>query len=236
MKTEFLLKLFNEDGTEKAPIAVRRPSVMEIRHGQMAYSAAYAEAMRAGVLPRKSMLRLMEEKGVWGDPERKAISDLNLKIEAIESALGSASGGEVVVAGLTVSVVEAKSTLLAFEEEHAAMREEFRSILENTAEAIAWQAKHEDIALSVATRDGKRLWKDVEECASDPERDSVVFFVDAILRGRDPEEDLAQLVPPEDGPEEESVPEPVPGQPPQETPADNGSDSQDVLPQEEAKA
>lgn len=143
------------DNGEKVNLTFKRPTQAQISAAEFAFKKAFADAVRAGFVTNAEVAKLLKDKEIWTDDHDAHVSGLKSQITILENKFKDNNlDGDGMVEYQEIKRLrdELNSTLAIY-----------TSVVDNTAESFATDAKTRFYAVECSFKDGKKLFKDVME-------------------------------------------------------------------------
>lgn len=142
-----------DDNGEKINLVFKRPNQSQISAAEFAFKKAFADAVRAGFVTNAEVSKLLKDKEIWTENNDSKVAELRTKIALLEEKFKTNNfDGDGMTEYQEVKKLrdELNSTLAVY-----------TSIVDNTAESFATDAKTRFYAVECSFKDGKKLFKDV---------------------------------------------------------------------------
>ena len=145
-------------GEKEVELAVLRPNASQAKDAQLAYNAAFADAVKSGALLRAKLENVLVEQGVWDEKKQERNDDLIKTINENEQAL--AKGG--------IKLAEAKGVAMEMRRNRVELRgliSERTDYESNTAEGQAENSRFNSLVSSctVYNDTGKLVFKNLDD-------------------------------------------------------------------------
>jgi len=162
LKANFrVIKLDNFRGQDNVELNIFRPSLKIDSVASYKYSEVYNDLLSKKLLLKDEMLKILEEKNLWGEPQEKEIEDIKEGMREVE-----------IKAALIRSKPNFnKASLSRLREEYLILQKKFTDLitkktqyLNNTVESKAEEEQIKvKLSLCVKYPDGKLVWNSLEE-------------------------------------------------------------------------
>jgi len=162
LKANFrVIKLDNFRGQDNVELNIFRPSLKIDSVASYKYSEVYNDLLSKKLLLKDEMLKILEEKNLWGKPQEKEIEDIKEGMREVE-----------IKAALIRSKPNFnKASLSRLREEYLILQKKFTDLitkktqyLNNTVESKAEEEQIKvKLSLCVKYPDGKLVWNSLEE-------------------------------------------------------------------------
>ena len=162
LKANFrVIKLDNFRGQDNVELNIFRPSLKIDSVASYKYSEVYNDLLSKKLLLKDEMLKILEEKNLWGEPQEKEIEDIKEGMREVE-----------IKAALIRSKPNFnKASLSKLREEYLILQKKFTDLitkktqyLNNTVESKAEEEQIKvKLSLCVKYPDGKLVWNSLEE-------------------------------------------------------------------------
>lgn len=192
MKSVRIFNTLNNDN-EELVYEFRRPSQNVVSKGELVRRTKFSEALRAGVVINAEVIKILKERGLWGDEQEEVSSSLRDKIDELEKKLrdpGLSNDDGILI------VTQIKTKRLELENHQST----FTTVVDATCESIASEERNMFYAAECIYNKttGQKVYKDLEDFKSRlDERSTLDSYREAsiasleVLIGQDLPSDLS---------------------------------------------
>jgi len=164
---------------KKITVYVKKPSNEDISNADMHRARVWNKCIREGIITKKELKSLMEERGIWDKSKSDKESDIGDEISKMEKTLYRGSDGK------KPKVSDGKKLAVGMRELRAELRElisERLALEENTAEALSDNARFDYfVANCTFYKDSdKRVYNNVEDYNT-KSSDQIAFAAASML-------------------------------------------------------
>lgn len=149
-------------------VKVEFPGIKESQMADFKYRVAFNEAIRQGIPTSKSMLKWLEKEGIWTKEDDQVIEDIQKEIKNFRKAIEK-------VGEDTDSAKPYREKISELVKRIDDLREVRNSYLQNTAEAIADEARitYLTYVCSSNAETGEKLWDSFEDFQNDRRQQAI---------------------------------------------------------------
>ncbi len=168
-------------GVEKVELHIHQPNTKEEGIASDSYAKAFTSALinEPDILTRKQMLKVLNERGVWGDKEESKVEDLRDEMRAIELTVAKMRKR----GNFNDSVMARhRDTWKQKRLELNTLLSEKNSYLTHTTEGRAEEAEvRTRLSLCVKYPDGRRVWESPQDIDNETDRGALVRLINASI-------------------------------------------------------